>query len=487
VKIREYRNAGLTKKATAQRLGIDRKTVSKYWDGPAEDPEKPRYRQRPRMLDPYLKYITERLDAWPELTAERLYREIRIMGFDGSRRTVRRYVAEIRPTDFREYKPVETLPGEQAQVDWGHCGKTVVDGVEMPLYVFVFCLSWSRVRYVEFITSLNMATFFGCMHRALEYVGGVPREVLFDNAKTVVSERVGNVVRYNEELLRLAASYGFSPKACWTSDPESKGKVESNVKYVKKDFYYARSYSSLQDLNHQAWKWCDEVANRKVHGTTREVPFERLKDEAKYLQSLELEKPLFILENRKATKTQLISIEGNKYSVPPQFARKRIAYRRYEDRIELLDDREVVEQIELMVGKGKELIQDHHYPAHNQKKRVSNPLQARFEAISPSARVYLQGLSQSGTGQLREQMENILGLAGEYEAGELEAAMKRSIEFRAYGYGRLKRILEKQRRSPQSLPSLPKKPSEVLAPYSNIEGGSDVQRRNLSYYGRCSA
>jgi len=68
------------------------------------------------------------------------------------------------------------------------------------------------LRYVEFVTSLNMATFFGCMHRALEYVGGVPREIVFDNAKTVVSERVGGVVRYNEHLLRLAASYGFRPQ-----------------------------------------------------------------------------------------------------------------------------------------------------------------------------------------------------------------------------------------------------------------------------------
>ena len=125
---------------------------------------------------------------------------------------------------------------------------------------------------MEFVTSQSMATFYGCMHRAFEYVGGVPREILFDNAKTVVTERVGGVVRYNENLLRLAASYGFRPKACWANDPESKGKVESSVKYVKRDFHYACSYSDLQDLNVQARQWCDKVANCKVHGTTGEVP-----------------------------------------------------------------------------------------------------------------------------------------------------------------------------------------------------------------------
>lgn len=156
MQIRELRNMGLTKKAVARRLGLDRKTVAKYWDGPAEDPEKTRYRQRSKLTDPYLEYITERLKKLPELTAERIYREIKKLGYTGSKRTVRRCVATLRPEGFREFKPIETLPGEQAQVDWGHCGKIDLGGCKIPLYVFAFSLSWSRVRYVEFITSLGM-------------------------------------------------------------------------------------------------------------------------------------------------------------------------------------------------------------------------------------------------------------------------------------------------------------------------------------------
>jgi hypothetical protein len=124
---------------------------------------------------------------------------------------------------------------------------------------------------------------YGCMHRAFEYIGGVPSEILFDNAKTVVSERVGGLVRFNENLLWLAATYGFTPKACWTNDPESKGKVESSIKYVKRDFYYGCSYNGLGDLNRQALEWCNEVANCKIHSTTGEVPFERLAEERSYL------------------------------------------------------------------------------------------------------------------------------------------------------------------------------------------------------------
>src|SRR5690606_1386048 len=221
------RDEGLFKSDVAERLGIDRKTVAKYWDGPRDDPEKPRYKRRRRKIDPYMDYITTRLEKWPKLSAERLYQEIVAEGYDGSRRSVRRAVAAIRPRPIREYKPFETLPGEQAQVDWGHMDRSQLDGAELPVYCFVFTLSWSRMRYVEFVTSLNMATFLASMHRAFEYIGGVPAEVVFDNAKTVVAERVGGVVRYNENLLRLAATYGFEPKACWAYDPESKGKVES--------------------------------------------------------------------------------------------------------------------------------------------------------------------------------------------------------------------------------------------------------------------
>src|SRR5690606_1144811 len=107
---------------------------------------------------------------------------------------------------------IETLPGEQAQVDWGYCGKINIDGCEVKLYVFAFTLSWSRVRYAEFVTSLNMATFFGCMHRAFEYIGGVPSEILFDNAKTVVSERVGGIVRFNENPSGWRPPMGSPPR-----------------------------------------------------------------------------------------------------------------------------------------------------------------------------------------------------------------------------------------------------------------------------------
>ena len=173
VDIVRLKEQGLSKRAIAKRLGISRTTVSKYW-AESTNPDKPRYARRPQLIDPYRDYITSRLDEYPELSAYRLYKEIKEKGFQGSDRTVRRYVQSLRPPKHREYKPYETLPGEQAQVDWGHFGTIIENGARYKLYAFVFTLCWSRVSYVEFIVRADMATFLSCMNRAFEYIGGVP-------------------------------------------------------------------------------------------------------------------------------------------------------------------------------------------------------------------------------------------------------------------------------------------------------------------------
>lgn len=121
---------------------------------------------------------------------------------------------------------------------------------------------------MEFVVRTDTASFLSCLYRALAYIGGVPREIVFDNAKVVVSERVGKLVRFNENLLHFALACGFTPKVCWTYDAEPKGKVESLVKYVRRSFFYGREFSGLTDLNRLALDWCNNKANTRVHGLT---------------------------------------------------------------------------------------------------------------------------------------------------------------------------------------------------------------------------
>jgi hypothetical protein len=366
------------------------------------------------------------------------------------------------------------LPGEQAQVDWGHFGSIVENGNKMKIYAFVLTLSWSRVMYVEFVTSLNMCYFAGCLHRAFQYINGVPGTILFDNAKTVVAERVGTAVRFNEGLLRLGLRYNFTPKACWINDPESKGRVESNVKYVKNGFFYGLEFTNLWHLNTEVRKWLDDEANQRVHGTTHEIPARQLEIERAYLRPfIAGDGPLGVLEERRVSKHGLICMEGNYYSVPAQYHHKHVKIRRLEKAIEILDKNEVVYRHNLMAGRGKTIVIDEHYPQHLQKKPRKDPLQEKFEALCPQAEAYLQKLCQSGKGSLRDKMRKIIEFGELYKPEELSAAMKRALEYNSYGYGTLKLMLEKLRKAPNSLPNPAHK--------KNTYNSHDLQR-DPSYY-----
>ena len=485
VDIMSLKQQGLSKRSVARRLGISRDTVRKYWDCARVEPAC--YSTRSKLIDPYCDYITGRLEKYPDLSGQQLFDEIIEKGFKGSYRSVRRYVASNRPRVFREYKPFETLPGEQAQADWGHFGTIELEGAKHNLYAFVFTLGWSRVSYAEFVVRMDMATFLSCLQRAFAYIGGIPQEVLFDNAKTVVSERVGHIVRFNDDLLQFALHCGFSPRACWTYDAESKGKVESVVKYVRGNFFYGREYDGLEDLNRQVQHWCAHKANMRVHGTTGEIPWERMETERSYLQPQpSLSSPPFVVQERLATRTSLISVEGNRYSVPAWWARRRVWFRRYEHHLELLEGQAVVDRIDLEYGRGKRVIRDEHYPEHErakQRKTPSNPLQAQFESLAPEAVTYLQGLSRSRVGSLREQMESIIGLKDVYEGSQLSRAMARALEYRAFGYGILKGILTRYETAPESLPDVASVETVALSLDLDVQ----VEKRDLSYYGKLGA
>lgn len=246
IQVQLLKDEGLSQTAIAERLGIHRETVARYLKKIAEarasgEPvETAACRQaRPHIMDSFLGHLPTRLEAYPRLSANRLFREIAAQGYTGSRRTVRRYVARLKAgLPQRVYQPYETGPGEQAQVDWGH-EVWEHDSQKSKLYSFVFVvLSHSRMRYVEYVSSLGSAVFLHCLYRAFEYIGGVPQRLLFDNAKVVVSERVGRTIGFQTDLLDFATRLGFHPDACWVNDPETKGKVESTVGYVHRDFYY---------------------------------------------------------------------------------------------------------------------------------------------------------------------------------------------------------------------------------------------------------
>jgi hypothetical protein len=214
----------------------------------------------------------------------------------------------------------ETEPGHQAQVDWGHFGYLQVEGKWQRLYAFVMTLGWSRTMYVEFTTSLDTGWFLRGHQHAFEYFGGVPREVLHDNLKSAVLSRDGEGnIHWNPRYLDFALAYGFRPRACHPYRAQTKGKVESGVRYVRVNFWPGIAFSAVPDLNQQALNWLNTIANPRVHATTGEVPFNRLPHEG--LQALPgVRYDTSIVAMRRVSKDCLVSYNGNYYSVPAAYA-----------------------------------------------------------------------------------------------------------------------------------------------------------------------
>ena len=284
--IYEMRGAGHSTRAIARELGLARNTVLRYLKSPEAIRPKPRSR-RGSKLDPYTEHIDRRLGDGLENCVV-LLRELRDLGYDGSNTILSEYV---RPRRRRRQPEAtmrfETEPGEQAQVDWGSLSYIGADGKQRRVWVFVMTLGWSRACYVELVRKADTAAFIQCHVNAFEYLGGVPRRCLYDNAKVVTLGRDEEKRPiWNQRMLDFALRVGFEARLCQPYRAQTKGKVENGVKYVRRNMWPSIRFTDDVDLNRQGLEWCDVVANARVHGTTHRVPWEMLAEERPHLGKL---------------------------------------------------------------------------------------------------------------------------------------------------------------------------------------------------------
>jgi transposase len=290
VLLRHYLEQGLSKTAIAERIGISRRCLYK-WIAQGDldrdlDSASIRYPPRPTRLDPFHALIRQRLETYPELTAVRLFAEVRAAGYPGSLTQLKVFVRRVRPVPAPEaVVRFETPPGHQAQVDFAE--------VRLPWgkrFAVMFVLGYSRLLWVQFYARQSMHTLMTGLEAAFAALGGVPRELLFDQLKAVVLEDrrpVGGRVLENPEFLRFAAHWGFRIRACRPYRAQTKGKIERPIRYVRQSFLYGRAFAGDADLNAQALHWLATVANVRDHGTTHEQPVVRFeRDERALLQPL---------------------------------------------------------------------------------------------------------------------------------------------------------------------------------------------------------
>ena len=315
--IYEMKGAGRSIRGIAEDLGVARNTVRRY----LKSPEAMRPRQRARRtskLDSYTEYIDRRLDDGLENCVV-LHRELQALGYDGGYSILKSYVSPRR----RRRQPeatmrFETAPGEQAQVDWGSLAYLDEDGKKRRIWVFVMTLGWSRACYVELVRRADTAAFIQCHVNAFEYLGGVPRRCLYDNAKVVTLGRDEEKQPiWNQRMLDFAMRVGFETRLCQPYRAQTKGKVESGVKYVKGNMWPSIRFTDDADVNRQGLEWCDSVANRRIHGTTHRVPWEMLAEERAHLGRLPGRASLapYLREDRKVARDDFVSWEGSRYGV----------------------------------------------------------------------------------------------------------------------------------------------------------------------------
>jgi transposase len=277
---------GVSEREIARRLGINRRTVARL----AVSDEPPRYRREPAgsKLDPLEPVLRRLLEEWPQLKAPRATELLRDeYGYDGSVDLVKRRLCELRPRQVRPAQRTGYRPGQVLQLDWAEMPtRPTVAGRERRVYALVASLPYSGAQTVFFSLDLTSESFLEGHVRAFEWLGGVPRECVYDNLRSAVARREGDRVVWTARFLHLRGHYGFHATACTPATPREKGAVEAAVRYLKSGFWPLRRFRNLAELDEQYVDWRDRVCNRRLHATRRQRVDERFAEERAALRPL---------------------------------------------------------------------------------------------------------------------------------------------------------------------------------------------------------
>jgi hypothetical protein len=341
-------------------------------------------------------------------------------------------------------------------------------------------LGYSRTLYLEFSHSQNLVSLGKAHINAFRYFGGVTDTVLYDNMKTVVLSREGNRIHWNPRFVDFALHYGFIPKLCLPGRKETKGKIERPFSYIRSSFFRGTEFISLTDVNEKGWNWLGNVANTRIHGTTQEVPFDRLKDENLSL----LRDEAYVLEHwevRKSHKDCYISFDGNRYSVPYQYSCRDLTVRLRDEELRIFHGDELIASHRLSYQRGRMITDPRHFlgipkPAYPSGVRAVREV---FLVHFPRANLFLDGLVKAKYGNVRYHMLQILNLLADYPVAVVESAIERAMLYGAFECRAIRNIC-RQGEFPKAKAMAMQEEIELTQKPSVVS--ESVEERALSYY-----
>ncbi|HXW31313.1 MAG TPA: IS21 family transposase [Xanthobacteraceae bacterium] len=446
-KIRDCRERQrLTVAQTARALHLHPRTVAKWSACSHFEPRRPV--SRGSLLDPFKPRVTRLLETYP-YSAVQIFQRLREEGYGGGMTILRDYVRRIRPPKRPVYLKLNFAAGECAQVDWGSFGSVAVRNTRRRLSFFVMVLAYSRRMFVEFTVSQTMEHFLDCHEHAFAELG-VPSKLMVDNLKSAVLQRLAGVAPvFNPRYLDFARHHGFEIVACNVRRGNEKGRVESGVGYVKKNFLRGLELSDFSAIQAAAQVWLDTVANVRIHGETQRRPIDLFAEERPHLRRPNPHPYDLARTSTTIASSQFrITLDTNHYSVPSSYAHRRLTVKAYADRVCIYFDNQLIARHPRRYGRHEDIEDpDHAKGLIAQRHRAREQrLMMHFLALSPDAAAYYEGLEQRRF-NARQHVRKILALADIYPADAVARAISDGLAFEAFSAEYITNILEVRART----------------------------------------
>ncbi|MCA9253485.1 MAG: IS21 family transposase [Phycisphaerales bacterium] len=445
-----------------------------------------RYRSK---LDPYADQIIQLLERYPKISSQRILEELRRSGYKGGYSILKERVRENRKAPAKQLTVrFETAPGAQAQMDWASYEINFTGQGKRRVNLFSYILGYSRRQYICFTESMDFETTIRQHIKAFEHLGGVAAVCLYDNMKVVVTRWEDDAPVYNTRFLAFATHYGYKPWACQVRRPQTKGKVERPFHYIETNLLVGREFRSLEHLNEVTRWWLAQVADVRIHGTTKKTPLEMHAEEQRHLLPL----PSLAFDTaqvvyRVVDTDGTVRYAGNRYSVPWRLVGQSLPVRISEEHLIVYDRTlaEVARHVILQGLSGQCCVDPAHAPPRDHEAQMRR-LRERFSELGEVGVAYLKGLETKQRNS-KHQALRVLGLLHAYHKSDVLRAMQRGVQYHAYGCSSLERILAHQATPKSAWQQLDEGTQEALRRLADDQpvGPRHSQEYQDLLYGHC--